>query len=496
MDIEFSVRQDLTGFAECDVLVLGVLHGGPTESDIVWADKALQKEIQDLLITPEFPAEFGETHWVHLPHSVFAKRILLVGLGKASAINTDRIRQAAAVISRSAARLDSAFLPVVGAWRRAGQIQDVAQAIAEGALLGPDGPGRDKEPPHLERLVLWIDRVTDISAVEQGVEIGQRIAEGVILARRIADAPAGVMTPKALSQTAKQLAADVELGCTSIEGDELEQGGFAGLKAVGLGSMNAPVFVAVEYCQPRSPGGTIVLVGKGVTFDSGGLSLKARDKIEKMKYDKAGAAAVLGIMQAIGRLQLPIHVVGLIPAAENMPSGTAFKPGDVIRMASGKSVEIKSTDAEGRLILADALTYARRYNPDVVIDLATLTGACAIALANVASGLFSNSLELLDQLRKAGDRTGERVWTLPLYPEYREQLKSRMADLRTNAGREGGACIAAAFLEEFVDYNWAHVDIAGTAWDNSLKKYNPKEGATGVGVRLIIQFLRDWVVRR
>jgi leucyl aminopeptidase len=234
-----------------------------------------------------------------------------------------------------------------------------------------------------------------------------------------------------------------------------------------------------------------VIVGKSITFDSGGISIKPAEKMEQMKTDMSGGATVLGTMKALAQLKLPVSVVGLLPATENMPSGTAVKPGDVVRAMSGKTIEVINTDAEGRMILADALSYAARYKPSAVVDLATLTGACVVALGNRATGVMGTNPKLIDQLKRAGERCGERVWELPLWEEYQEQIKSDVADMKNVGGRGAGAITAAAFLQKFVDdYPWAHLDIAGTSWNDDPRPYSPK-GATGVGVRLLVQWLTD-----
>jgi len=267
-----------------------------------------------------------------------------------------------------------------------------------------------------------------------------------------------------------------------------------GLLGVSRGSAKGPRFIIMEMNR-NSTRGTVVLVGKGVTFDSGGISIKPSAGMAEMKMDMSGAAAVIGTMQAAARLRLPQHLVGLVPATENLPSGTALKPGDILTHANGKTSEIDNTDAEGRLILADALAYASRYKPDLVIDLATLTGACVVALGNAASGMLGNDEKAMHQLAEAGERVHERVWQLPLYDEYEKLIKSDVADVKNVGGRWGGASTAAMFLKSFIGkYKWVHLDIAGTAIAEQASDYIPK-GGSGVGVRLLIDFLRNWKKR-
>jgi leucyl aminopeptidase len=271
----------------------------------------------------------------------------------------------------------------------------------------------------------------------------------------------------------------------------MEKIGMGAILGVARGSLEPPRFIILEYGRARKGRRPIVLVGKSITFDSGGISLKPSEKMEQMKDDMSGGAAVLGALRAIAQLKLPLHVVGLLPATENMPSGTAIKPGDILKSLSGKTIEVINTDAEGRLCLADALTYAARYKPEAIIDLATLTGACVVALGNYAIGVMSRSPELMERIKRAGERSGERVWELPLWEEYNEQIKSDIADLKNVGGRGAGSITAGLFLHKFVgDYPWVHLDIAGTAWIETDRPYCPK-GATGVGVRLLVEYLSD-----
>jgi leucyl aminopeptidase len=280
---------------------------------------------------------------------------------------------------------------------------------------------------------------------------------------------------------------------TVIEIGQLREQGFGGVVAVGSGSANPPCVIVMEYGSAAEDRPTICLVGKGITFDTGGISIKPADKMDDMKGDMSGAAAVIGAMQAVAALRLPLHVVGLVGAAENMPSSTAYRPGDIVRTLSGKTIEVLNTDAEGRVVLADVLTYAQRYNPVAIIDLATLTGAVVVALGTVTSGLVANDDTLAEKLYAAGEQTGEYVWRLPLRDAYRDMVKSEIADVKNSAGRFGGAITAGAFLENFVGgVAWAHLDIAGTfLTDGKPRAYTPR-GATGVGVRLLIETLEHW----
>jgi leucyl aminopeptidase len=316
------------------------------------------------------------------------------------------------------------------------------------------------------------------------------IADAVHAVRDLGNAPSNDLTPTELAERARRLAKDAGVKCTVYNKAAIEKMKMGGLLAVNSGSVEEPRFVVMEY-SPKNAKKTVCLVGKGITFDSGGISIKPADRMEEMKFDMCGAAAVTGIVTAAARLDLPVRVIALFVSTENLPSGSAYKPGDIIRMMSGKTVEIVNTDAEGRMILADALHYARNYEPDHLIDYATLTGACVVALGHETTGLFSNDRKLAQKLIESGDRVGERLWELPEWDEYKEYIKSEWADMKNSGGRWGGAISAAMFLKEFVDCpSWAHFDIAGTAWTEHETPREPK-GATGVGVRATIDFLES-----
>ncbi len=367
------------------------------------------------------------------------------------------------------------------------------QAVAEGLVLGDwsydelrDSKGQHAAP---EIRVLCTEG-EPVQKVTDAVRRGQVLAEAQNLSRELVTLPANVGTPQYLATVAKRLAGELGFQATVLGIDKLREEGFGALLAVAKGSVEEPCFLVLEHAGQG--GDPYVVVGKGVTFDAGGISLKPAKGMEKMKYDMGGAAAVFGILVAAARLDIPQRVVGLIPATENLPSGSAVKPGDVIRGLSGKSIEVINTDAEGRLILSDALTYAQGLSPKVIVDMATLTGACVVALGHHAAGLMSPSDELSEKLLKAGNTSGERIWRLPLWPEFRSQLDSGIADIKNTGGSAGGTITAGWFLRDFVDDEvpWAHLDIAGTTWASDARGWQPK-GATGVGVRLIHEWLRD-----
>jgi leucyl aminopeptidase len=344
-----------------------------------------------------------------------------------------------------------------------------------------------------------IDELTIVSSikddvVQQSANLAATIARGVALARDLANGPGNDITPAALAQAAQAIGERAGIQVTVLGPDELKAQGFGGIIGVGQGSAQPPRFIVMEHGAQLTGVPTVCLVGKGITFDTGGISIKPAENMDNMKMDMGGAAAVLGTMQVVGELKLPIHVVGLVASAENMPSSTAYKPGDILKTLSGKTIEVLNTDAEGRIVLADALYYAQRYQPDGIIDLATLTGAIMVALGPHAIGIMSNDDGLAQRVVQAGEATGEPAWRMPLWDPYKDMVKSDIADVKNSTGRYGGAITAAAFLSNFVgEYPWVHMDIAGTAWtDQKPKTYTPK-GATGVGVRLLVQALRTWI---
>ena len=365
------------------------------------------------------------------------------------------------------------------------------QAAAEGLVLGDfaydalkaDDSDR-RRPPGPRLACIWGPRA--IEGADGAVGIGRRVAEAQNEARSLVSLPGNVLTPTRLAERAESLT-EHGLRVETWDAERLRSEGFGALLAVSKGSEEPPRFIIMEHRGNR--GAPVALVGKGITFDSGGISLKPSKGMEEMKYDMAGAAAVIGTLQTLAVLKSPQRVIGLVPSAENLPSGDAVKPGDVIRGASGRSIEVINTDAEGRLILSDALTYATRLSPTAIVDIATLTGGCVVALGKQAAGLMSNNDALAQQLLEASDRTGERTWRLPLWKEYRSQLDSDIADIKNSGGRDASPITAGKFLEEFVEGTpWAHLDIAGTAWVEKEAGYQPK-GATGFGVRLLV----DWV---
>ncbi len=446
----------------------------------------------------DFSARTGESLVVY-PEQARAHRVALIGLGPASGIDAEGLRRAmaegAAVVAQRKAKTAALLVPDTGL-----DAETVSQALVEGFVLASYRFTRYKTAPEdrpeaVERLVLHSEKEDQVS--RRGAERGRIIAEAVITARDLVNLSPDEKTPTLFARAVEKSAK--KHGYTADVWDKalIQEEKMGGLLAVNRGSLEPPTFVVLTW-QPDNAVNTrpVILVGKGVMFDTGGLSLKStKDSMDQMKSDMAGAAAVVGAFEALARLDIPLYVVGLIPATDNRPGENAYVPGDVIMMHSGKTVEVLNTDAEGRLILADALSYAAMYKPELVIDLATLTGAAVIALGSEAAALMTSSDEgsadRLAALEAAGYRSGDRVHRMPMYSEYARKLDSDVADLKNVGGREAGAITAAKFLEHFVSYPWVHIDIAGPSFLSEPKPYRPR-GGTGFGVRLLVEFLRDY----
>jgi leucyl aminopeptidase len=489
MPFETAVVQAQPAGYETPLLALALSRGNLSGSaDSV--DRASGGALNRLLAAGDFSGKKDETAVIYPPGP--ASRVLLVGLGQPDEIDRTVIRRAAAVAAKRARSLGvrrAAFhLPADA--RGKVSPADAGQLIAEGLAQGMwqynemKKPNDDKKPP-LERFdILATDAVNEMQA---GHRIGEAVGAGQTFARGIQVLPSNICTPSYLANTARELAGRHGFEVTILDKAAIVKEKMGALLSVAQGSAEEPRFIALEY--RGADGAPIVLVGKGVTFDTGGISIKPAQNMEDMKYDMSGAAAVLGTFEALGRLKPKVHVVGLIPSTENMPSGTAVKPGDVITSHLGKTIEVINTDAEGRLILCDALSYARRYNPAAVIDIATLTGAIVVALGHTAAGVMGSDEKLVEEVRAAGEKSGERVWPLPLWEDYRELMKSDIADVKNSGGRPAGSISAGWFLREFVDeFPWAHLDIAGTAYSDREDPTRVK-GPTGIGVRLFTEFV-------
>ena len=465
----------------------------PPESQAVLdrADGALGGLIQNLLKSEEIKGKANETTLIHTLGKLAPARLLVVGLGKRELFSLTAIRNAAGTAARYLRRRGckriSSVLHGVGMGTPA---KESARAIVEGSLLGLYSPdlhkSGDREPRDLDELALIDSDGEIVATLGPALEAGRITAESVNLARDLGNEPANIMTPTAFAHRAAEIAQEVGLELSVLEEADMRRLGMGGLLGVTAGSEQPAKLVFLRYTPVQSPS-LLALVGKGITFDSGGLSLKPRDGMEQMKNDMAGAAATLATMWAIARQGLPLNVFAVMPLTENLLGGKSYRPGDVLRTMTGKTIEVISTDAEGRLILADALAYAVQQGATHIVDIATLTGSCAVALGRLASGLFCNDEEFADALIAAGEQAGERLWRLPLFPEYREQIDSKVADMRNIDGRYGDASHAAILLKEFVaDKPWAHLDIAGVDWNEKAKPYLA-EGPSGVGVGTMVR---------
>jgi leucyl aminopeptidase len=481
-------------------LVVGVFADRWSDPLLREVDRLVGGRLKEVRRSREFTGKANESLQLHPALGSPVQRILLVGLGRRrDAAGLEPLRQAAgsAFGRLQGQRLAgiTCALPLLEP-PRTRAVERVA-AVAEGLLLAgyrfdryrTDSAPSKRQGPRL--ITLFIDRRDDRPAAEAALTGARMLADAVGLARDLVNEPGNVKSPAWLAEQAAAAALASGLRCTVLDRAELAREGCGALLGVAQGSVREPCLIVLEYHGGSAEAPPVALVGKGVVFDAGGISLKPAEKMDEMKMDMAGGAAVLGACLAASRLKLAINLVGVIPAVENLPSGSAIRPGDILTSLSGQTIEILNTDAEGRLILADALTYVRRFRPRLVVDVATLTGACVIALGQHASAVLGNDPDLVQALRAAGERTGERLWELPLWAAYDQQIKSEVADVKNSGGRPAGTITAAAFLQRFAKgLKWAHLDIAGTAWVDQPRPCHPK-GASGVGVRLLTAFLRE-----
>jgi leucyl aminopeptidase len=481
----------------CQALVVGCFEDDVADPLFTGLDQALGGCLGALRKQREFSGKPNKTRLIHTLGKIPAERILLVGLGKKRDLTRERIRQGAgaAVQALRSTGLKSFATLLHLAGGDAGN--EFLQPAVEGAALGgytftQYKTGTEENGVIEEARLLFPPGFAPDDA-GPAVIAAQTVCEAVLFARDLVAQPGNVATPTYLAEKAVEMSGRYGITCRVLEREDMERHAMEALLAVAKGSRQPPKFIILEYLAAGEKVKPTVLVGKGITFDSGGISLKPREGMEKMKTDMAGGAAVMGALMAAAALKLPVNLVGLIPAAENLPGGGACKPGDVVRSMAGRTIEIVNTDAEGRLILCDALHYAQRYRPAALIDLATLTGACVVALGSFATGLMGNDDGLKRAVKRAAEASGERVWELPLWEEYGELMKSDIADLKNAGGPEAGTISAGWFLQNFAGKTrWVHLDIAGTAWTDKDRPYLPK-GATGVGVRLLIEYVRGLV---
>jgi leucyl aminopeptidase len=484
--------------SDTDAVVVGFFEDSQRPGqEVEELDKVLNGTISKLRTAKKITGKLSEMTEITSLGNIAPDLLLVAGLGKKGELTTDRIRGVTGEICRLLRRnkIGSVSMQLLGAGAVGIKEPELAQAMVEGALLGLYVFHKHRstmpEQPEIEKITIYAS-LEVLPELEDAILAGRVISEAVNTARDMVNEPSNYMTPADMVETAKQLVAESEkrdsipLQLGVFERQDMQELGMGALLGVAKGSDEPPKFMVLNYKGATGEGVDLALVGKAITFDSGGISIKPSEKMEEMKGDMAGGASVLAAISAIARLGVKLNVAAVVSATENLPSGHAYKPGDVLKAMNGKTIEVISTDAEGRLALADALSYTEaKIKPRYTIDVATLTGACVIALGNISMAVFSKDKKLADQLIAAAARAGERAWQMPLFEEYREQNKSDVADVKNVGGRPAGAITAAMFLSEFTGSSWAHLDIAGVSMTDKEKNYNPK-GATGVPVRTLI----------
>jgi leucyl aminopeptidase len=490
--LEIRVITESIDKIEADAIVVSIFEdvkqlGGA--SDVV--DKALDGAISSLLGRGEAKGKFAEVNSVHTFGRLPARMVAVVGLGKRADFGLDKIRGSAGEFCRTLRKLNCRRIATVPYGEGEGDIdvEAAAEAIAEGAVLGLYCFTRYKksECEDIEDMIIAVTEKEKVKTVQRAIYRGKVIAEAGNLARDMVNEPANYMTPSQMAEVAGVMASKHHLEIKVLGREDMKAMGMGALLGVAEGSSQPPKLITISYKGNERSEKAIGFLGKGITFDSGGISIKPSEGMDEMKSDMAGAAAVMAAVAAVAQLKPTINVTAIVAATENLPSGTALKPGDVLKAMNGKTIEVISTDAEGRLTLADALSYAQQLGLSPLIDLATLTGACRVALGTLYSGLFGNNQDLADKVLKAAERSGERMWQMPMPDEYKEQNKSEIANVKNAGNRAGGAITAALFLAEFAgDVPWIHIDIAGTAFSTKETGYTVK-GATGVGVRTLIE---------
>jgi leucyl aminopeptidase len=488
--VEFSIKQVSPEKHSSGCVVVGVFEGGKLSAAAQTLDKAAKHRLSDVIAHGDMSGKASSTLLLQKIPGIAAERVLLVGLGKPDELNSKAIveilRATFSALNATSAKDAALYVIDEGEGKDAAWIiRQAVFAATESAYRSDSLKSKPAKPATLKNIVFATSdkpSATLKSVLDQSVAI----AHGMSLTKDLGNLPGNICTPTYLAAKALSLSkAHKSIKTTVLEEKDMQKLGMGSFLSVTRGSEQPAKLITLEYQGADKKHKPVVLVGKGITFDSGGISLKPGAEMDEMKYDMCGAASVLGTMQAIAEMGLKLNVVGVIPTCENMPSGIATKPGDIVTSMSGQTIEILNTDAEGRLILCDALTYSARFNPDTVIDIATLTGACVIALGHIASGLFSNQESLASELLAAGEQSHDRAWQLPLWEDYQPLLDSNFADMQNIGGRAGGTITAACFLSRFTkDYRWAHLDIAGTAWKSGKEK-----GATGRPVPLLTQYL-------
>jgi leucyl aminopeptidase len=491
VNLEIKVTTGDITQVEADAVVVNLFEGVEQPAGAAAAvDKALDGAIGQLIRQGEIKGKAGEVGIIHTLGRLPARVVAVAGLGKRQDFDLDRVRRVAGDFSRCLRKLNCHRLATIlhGAGTGGIEPEASAEAIVEGSVLGLYNFGRYKKPEYedIEQMIIVEREESKLSALERGVRKAKIVAEATNLARDMVNEPSNCMTPTHMAEVAREVAERYKLELDVLSSEKMEQMGMGALLGVVRGSNEPSKLIVLSYKGDEGSGRTLGFIGKGVTFDSGGISIKPSEGMAEMKGDMAGGAAVMVALSALAQLKPRINVTAIVPATENLPSGTALKPGDILKAMNGKTIEVISTDAEGRLILADALSYAVKQGLSPLIDLATLTGACRVALGDGYSGAFGNDQQLMESILRAASESGEKLWQMPMPEEYKEQNKSEIADVKNTGDRYGGAITAALFLAEFVDNTpWVHVDIAGTASSSSESGYIVK-GATGVGVRTLV----------
>ncbi len=477
---------------EPDALVVNLFEGAEKPSGATAVvDKALDGAISSLINRSEIRGKFEEVGIIHTFGKLPARIVAVVGLGKREDLDVDKIRRMTGQFCRALRKLNCRRVATIvhGSGVDGIGLEASAEAVIDGAVLGLYRFTKYKKPEYddIEEMLIVAEDKEEVPKIQSAVDKAKIVASATCLARDMVNEPANYMTPSRMAEIAREIAGKYDLKVRVMDREDMETMGMGALLGVAKGSNQPPKLITLTYEGDEDSGKSFGFLGKGITFDSGGISIKPSEGMEDMKADMAGAAAAMTALAAIGQLKPTINVTAIIPATENLPGGTALKPGDILKAMNGKTIEVISTDAEGRLILADALSYAVRQGLSPLIDLATLTGACRVALGLLYSGVFGNDQKLIDKVLKAADRTGERMWQMPMPEEYKEQNKSDIADIKNTGNRYGGAITAALFLAEFVDnVPWVHLDIAGPRLSNKETGYTVK-GATGFGVRTLVE---------
>lgn len=495
--MKFSIKAISPARVRTGCLVIGVFKGAgnrsaaelPEPSRTV--DRMSGGALRKLAAAGDLSGRKGSHLLLHSLKGVSAERVLIIGLGTRTEFSENSYREsvrAAVGILKDLGTKEAVFclaeLPVAErslAWRVRHAVLSLGEALYRFEAQKSRSQGA---PPRLAEAVIGLAQHRLDPLLSSALEAAVATIDGMSVARTLGNLPSNICTPSYLAEEARKLARQFKLNCEVLEKKDLEKLGMGAMLAVTKGTPEPPKLIVLRYLGGKKNGKPIVLIGKGITFDTGGISLKPAGEMDEMKFDMSGAASVLGTIRALAGMKAPVNVIAIVPACENMPSGTAVKPGDVVTSLSGQTVEILNTDAEGRLILCDALTYAERFDPELVIDIATLTGACVVALGHVASGLFANHQPLADELKVAGEESWDRIWQLPLWDDYQDALRSNFADMANVGGRPAGSITAACYLSRFAKkLRWAHLDIAGTAWKSGRDK-----GSTGRPVALLVHF--------